>query len=202
MFGGFCGSWRGVASDRRDAPWNGMKRPSGNGRKSAGRKLKKGPRGGSNPSVRGRERADRTTESVSYVVAPRTDVGAAITLQLEESVGHRWSHVVALLLSTVSGSHQESPDHRIPEALDAAYSRAAAGGMGPPAQPPEPVGSGICCRHRGRVGPGTVAGLCPGTQSCGTSAGESISFQSPYRPLLSFYRFTGNLRRRHGQSRP
>ena len=41
MFGGFSGSWGGVASGRQDVRWNGMMRRSGSGRRSAGQRLKK-----------------------------------------------------------------------------------------------------------------------------------------------------------------
>ena len=69
--------------------------------------LKKSPQRVSHHSVRGRERAERAAEPVPHVVAAGTDAGAAVSLQLEEPLGHCRSHLVALLLSTVSGRHQE-----------------------------------------------------------------------------------------------
>ena len=47
-FGKSCGRWVGAASGRRGERWNGMNRPSGAGRSSDGRSLKKSPKRGAN----------------------------------------------------------------------------------------------------------------------------------------------------------
>src|SRR5713226_8006906 len=44
--GAFCGNWVGVASGRWDELWSGTRRPSGDGKRSAGRRLKKAQKQG------------------------------------------------------------------------------------------------------------------------------------------------------------
>ena len=43
----------------------------------------------------------------------RTDTGAAVSLQLEDAIGHRRNHLLEFLLPTLSRSHSQPADHRV-----------------------------------------------------------------------------------------
>ena len=51
-----------------------------------------------------RKRTERAPASVPHLGAARTDAGAAISLQLEDALGHRRRHVVELLLPAFPGT--------------------------------------------------------------------------------------------------
>jgi len=70
--------------------------------------LKKGQKSGPDHSFHRRERAQRAAPSLPHLGAAGTDPGAAIPLQLENSVGAGGGNVVELLLSARSRRHQKS----------------------------------------------------------------------------------------------
>src|ERR671930_912838 len=95
--GAFCGNWDGVASVRWDVRWSAMKTRSGDGNRSAGRRLKKSPKRGPHHRLHRRKRIDRAPTPLSHLGAEGTDIGAAIPLQREEALGHGGGDVVELL---------------------------------------------------------------------------------------------------------
>src|SRR5450756_1728923 len=106
--GAFCGNWGGAASVRSDAPWSGMRRPSSDGRSSAGRRLKKSPERRADHRFHRRKRTEPAAASLPNLGAEGTDAGAAIPLQLEDVVGDGGGDVVELLLPPVS-RHDPQP---------------------------------------------------------------------------------------------
>ena len=98
MPGGSCGNWDGVASVRRAGRWSGTKRRSGDGSRSAGRRLKKSPKRRPHHRLHRRKRIERAPAPLPYLGAAGTDAGAAISLQLEDAVGDGGGDVVELLL--------------------------------------------------------------------------------------------------------
>ncbi len=103
---------------------------SGTGNGSVGRRLKKSPKRGPHHRLHRRKRTERTAAPLSHLGAEGTDAGAAISLQLEDAVGHGGGDVVELLLPTLSRDHSQPAGHRVPGALAAPHSGQAAGRLG------------------------------------------------------------------------
>src|SRR6202521_4599161 len=105
--------------------------------------LKKGQKSGPDHSFHRRERAQRTAPSLPHLGAAGTHPGAAIPLQLENSVGNGRGDVVELLLSTLSRRHQKSESGRVPPTSAAPPAGQAADHLGRPAQSSQPLGVGL-----------------------------------------------------------
>ena len=118
-------------------------RRSGGGSRSAGRELKKSPKTKAHHRLRRRKRTERAPAPNAHLGAAGTDAGAAVPLQLENTLGRGRDHLVEFLLPAVSGSDPCAPNHRIPGAPAAAYSRQAADRLGRVAVPPQPPGAGL-----------------------------------------------------------
>src|ERR1700694_5641511 len=131
--------------------------------------LKKGQKSGPNHSFHPRERAQRTAPSLPHLGAAGTDPGAAIPLQLEDSVGNGRGDVVELLLSALSRRHQKSASSRVPPPSDASSARQATDHLGWPAQSSQPPGTGLCPPAARTPVAGIPSRLCARTQSGGVS---------------------------------
>src|ERR1700680_3860079 len=148
MCGRSCGSSAGVASDRRGGRWGAV------------RKTMRGGRG---------ERAQRAAPSLPHLGTAGTDPGAAIPLQLENSVGDGGGNVVEFLLSALSRRYQKSASGRVPRTFDASSAGQAADHLGRPAQSSQPPGVGLCPPTARTPVARIPSGLCSGTQSGGVS---------------------------------
>src|ERR1019366_981398 len=131
--------------------------------------LKKRPKSGPDHSFHRRERAQRAAPSLPHLGAAGADPGAAIPLQLENSVGDGGCDVVELLLSALSRRHQKSASGRVPPPSDAPSAGQAADHLGRPAQSSQPPGVGLCPPTARSVKAGIPSRLCSRTQSGGVS---------------------------------
>ncbi len=128
--GASCGSWDGVASAPPDAPWNGMKKRSGGGSRSAGPRLKKSPERRPHHRLHRRKRIERAAAPLSHLGTERADAGAAISFYLEDAIGDGGGDLVEFLFPAVSGSDPQPADHRVSHASAAPYSRQATDCLG------------------------------------------------------------------------
>jgi gas vesicle protein len=171
MSGAFCGGWVGVASVQQAAPWSGTKGRSGSGSRSAGRKLKKSPKRAAHDRFHRRKWIERAPTPLPHLGAERADAGAAISFQLEDTVGDGRGDVVELLLPIVCGRHPQSTDHPVPFASAASYPWQVADRQGRTAGPSQRRGVGFCAPTAGtplaRVPAGVRAGIKPGRVSVG-----------------------------------
>src|SRR6202165_578842 len=133
--------------------------------------LKKGQKSGPNHSFHRRERAQRTAPSLPHLGAAGTDPGAAIPLQLENSVGNGRGDVVELLLSALSRRHQKSASSRVPRPSETPSAGQAAHHLGRPVQSSQPLGMGLCPPTARSVMAGIPSRLCFRTPSGGVSVG-------------------------------
>src|SRR5208337_485873 len=147
--GASCASSTGPASGPAGGRWSATRRPSGVGRSAAGRRLKKSALRAAHDHLHRRKRIERATASGADLGAARADPGVAVSLQLEGAVGRRRSHLVELLLPSLSHDHPCS----------------SAGGLGWTAGAPGARGQRL---HPCAAGPArdrVAAGLRSGTQS-------------------------------------
>src|ERR1039458_435354 len=114
--------------------------------------------------------------ALPHLGAARPDAGAAISLHLENLVGHRGNHLVEFLLSFIFRRDQRAADHRVSRTSATALAGEAAGDLGRITGSPQPAGDGFCERAEGTLGTGTITGLCAGTESGRVSVG---TFEAP-----------------------
>src|ERR1700719_1444301 len=131
--------------------------------------LKKGQKSGPDHSFHRRERAQRTAPSLPHLGAAGTHPGAAIPLQLENSVGNGGGDVVELLLSALSRCHQKSASGRVPPTFAASFAGQAADHLGRPAESSQPPGTGLCPPTARTPVAGIPSRLRARTQSRGVS---------------------------------
>src|ERR1700693_3528999 len=167
--GAFCGNWVGVASVRWDELWSGTRRPSGDGRRSAGRRLKKSPKTGAHHCLRRRKRIEPEAAPLPHVGAEGADAGVAVPLQLEDFVGHGRGNLVELLFPPVSRHYPQPPGSGVPGTSVASPSRKSADRLGWSAQPPQPHGVGLRPAAAGSALAGVFTRLCTGNEPGGGS---------------------------------
>ena len=189
MLGGYCGSWAGVASGRRDGRWSGTRRRSSSGSGSVGRRLKKSPKRRPDDHLHRRERTERAPAPLPDMGTAGTNAGVAIPLQLENVVGDGGGDVVELLFSTVSGRHPLATDHRVPHPSAAAHFRQPAHRLGWSAGPPQPGSLGVYWPAAWPYLGGVPTGVCAGTQPrwniCGRIGNSTSCPTSARRPSAS-----------------
>src|SRR5215472_14434711 len=167
MPGGSCGSWAGAASDRSVALWSATRKRFASGSRSAGRRLKKSPKGAPDHRFHRRKRTERTTPPLPHLGSTRPDAGAAIPLQLENIIGHCGCDLVELLFPAVSRGGSQPANHFVSVAPAAAHSRQAANRLGWATGTSQPRGVGLCSPAEGEVVAGVSSRLRPGTESGG-----------------------------------
>ena len=146
----FCGNWDGVASVRWDVPWSATKRRSGDGSSNAGRKLKKSPKRRPYHRLHRRKWIERAPAPLPYLGAAGTNAGAAISLQLEDAIGHggvTWRNFYFRLFP----GHSQPADHRVSLASAAPHSRQVADRLGRNDRPSQPHDLAVHPQQRGRL---------------------------------------------------
>src|ERR1700758_2328976 len=142
-----------------------MKIRSGNGSSNAGRRLKKSPKRRPDHRLHRRKRIERAPAPLPYVGPARTNAGAAISLQLEDAIGHGGGDVVEFLLPAFSRNHSQPAGHRVPRAPAAPHSRQVADRLGRIDRSSQPRDLGVHPPAARAVVGGVSSRLRAGTES-------------------------------------
>ena len=141
--GASCGNWVGVASGRWVVPWSGTRRRSGGGNRSAGPRLKKSPERKPYDRLHRRKRTERATTPLPHLGAAGTDAGAAISFQLEDTVGDGRRNVVEFLFPPVPRHDPQSASGGVLGTSHASSSGKLADRLGRAALSPQSDGMGL-----------------------------------------------------------
>src|SRR5437016_4624694 len=144
-----------------------MVRRFGDGKRSAGRRLKKSAERGPDDRLHRRERIKRTTPPLSYLGTARADAGLAISLQLENAIGYGRCNLVEFLLSHLSRLDPQPAGGGVSRTSSAAPSGKTADCLGRSTKPPQSHGVGLRAAAAWTIVSGVPAGLRPGAESGG-----------------------------------
>ena len=144
-----------------------MSRRFGDGKRSAGRRLKKSAERGPDDRLHRRERIKRTTPPLSYLGTARADAGLAISLQLENAIGYGRCNLVEFLLSHLSRLDPQPAGGGVSRTSSAASSGKTADCLGWFTKPPQSHGVGLRAAAAWTIVSGVPAGLRPGAESGG-----------------------------------
>jgi len=127
--------------------------------------IKKSPKRAADDRLHRRKRTERAPAPLPHLGAEGADAGAAISLQLEDAVGHGGGDLVELLLPAVSGRDPLAADHPVPLASAAPHTRQAADRLGRLSRPSQPRGVGVRAPTTRAAVVGVSSRLCAGAES-------------------------------------